>query len=105
MAPGLCIGEGDVAMAQATHGSAPDIAGRGIANPYAMIESSRMLVEWLGHDRHIPAAVSAARMMKRAIDLAMADPSSRTRDIRGTAGTVEVTAAIVKAIERDGQDG
>jgi len=49
MAPGLCIGDGDVAMAQATHGSAPDIAGRGIANPYAMIESSRMLFEWLGH--------------------------------------------------------
>ena len=39
MAPGLCIGDGDVAMAQATHGSAPDIAGKGIANPYAMIES------------------------------------------------------------------
>ena len=48
MAPGLCIGDGDVAMAQATHGSAPDIAGKGIANPYAMIESTRMLIEWLG---------------------------------------------------------
>ena len=42
MAPGLCIGDGNIAMAQATHGSAPDIAGKGIANPYAMIESSRM---------------------------------------------------------------
>ena len=38
MAPGLCIGEGNIAMAQATHGSAPDIAGKGLANPYAMIE-------------------------------------------------------------------
>ena len=38
MAPGLCIGEGNLAMAQATHGSAPDIAGKGIANPFAMIE-------------------------------------------------------------------
>ncbi len=38
MAPGLCIGRGSLAMAQATHGSAPDIAGQGIANPYAMIE-------------------------------------------------------------------
>ena len=54
MAPGLCIGDGDVAMAQATHGSAPDIAGKGIANPYAMIESTRMLLEWLGHDRRRP---------------------------------------------------
>src|SRR3546814_10788961 len=40
MAPGLCIGRGSLAMAQATHGSAPDIAGKGIANPYAMIERS-----------------------------------------------------------------
>jgi 3-isopropylmalate dehydrogenase len=87
-------------MAQATHGSAPDIAGRGIANPYAMIESSRMLIDWLGHDRRIPEAVSAAQAMKRAIDLAMADPSSRTPDIRGTARTAEMTSAIVERIER-----
>jgi 3-isopropylmalate dehydrogenase len=44
MAPGLSVGRGDIAMAQATHGSAPDIAGKGIANPYAMIESTRMLI-------------------------------------------------------------
>ncbi|HSL77202.1 MAG TPA: isocitrate/isopropylmalate family dehydrogenase, partial [Candidatus Limnocylindrales bacterium] len=46
MAPGLSIGEGNIAMAQATHGSAPDIAGKGLANPYAMIESTRMLFDW-----------------------------------------------------------
>jgi 3-isopropylmalate dehydrogenase len=60
MAPGLCIGEGNIAMAQATHGSAPDIAGKGLANPYAMIESARMLLEWLGHSRGLPKAVDAA---------------------------------------------
>jgi 3-isopropylmalate dehydrogenase len=101
MAPGLCIGEGAVAMAQATHGSAPDIAGKGLANPYAMIESSRMLVEWLGHDRGIAQAVSAAQSMKRAIESAMSDPSSRTPDIRGTANTGAMTAAIVRQIERE----
>jgi len=101
MAPGLCIGEGAIAMAQATHGSAPDIAGRGIANPYAMIESSRMLIEWLGHDRGISNAVSAAQAMKRAIELAMSDASSRTPDIRGTAGTQEMTRAIVRAVEAE----
>jgi 3-isopropylmalate dehydrogenase len=101
MAPGLCIGEGAIAMAQATHGSAPDIAGRGIANPYAMIESSRMLIEWLGHDRDSSPAVSAAQAMKRAIDRAMSDESSRTPDIRGTANTAEMTSAIVKWIERE----
>lgn len=45
MAPGLCVGP-DYAMAQATHGSAPDIAGKNIANPFAMIESARMLLDW-----------------------------------------------------------
>src|ERR687894_940367 len=57
MAPGLSIGRSDIAMAQATHGSAPDIAGTGIANPYAMIESTRMMLEWLGERRGDPAAV------------------------------------------------
>lgn len=38
-------------MAQAAHGSAPDIAGKGIVNPYAMIRSTRMLLQWLGHNR------------------------------------------------------
>jgi 3-isopropylmalate dehydrogenase len=100
MAPGLCIGEGAIAMAQATHGSAPDIAGKGIANPYAMIESSRMLVEWLGHDRGVAQAVDAAATMQRAIQSAMADPAGRTPDIRGTARTRGMTDAIVARIER-----
>src|SRR3954469_13791021 len=98
MAPGLCIGEGDVAMAQATHGSAPDIAGKGIANPYAMIESTRMLLEWLGHDRKIPAAVAAAQDMSRATTAAIANPATRTGDIRGTGSTASMTQAIVAAL-------
>lgn len=85
MAPGLCIGRGSVAMAQATHGSAPDIAGKGIANPYAMIESTRMLFDWLGRRHDLPAAVAAADRMKRGIDAALAAPETRTPDIRGTA--------------------
>ena len=85
-------------MAQATHGSAPDIAGKGIANPYAMIESTRMLLEWLGNDRGIPAAVEAAKSISRAVTAALADPKSRTGDIRGTGNTASMTAAIVKGI-------
>src|SRR3546814_1419369 len=61
MAPGLCVGRGNIAMAQATHGSAPDIAGTGLANPYAMIESTRMLIEWLGRRRNIAGAVEIGR--------------------------------------------
>src|SRR6187549_2999555 len=67
MAPGLCIGAGRIAMAQATHGSAPDIAGKGIANPYAMIESTRMLLDWLGRRKGIPQAVAAAGSMHKAM--------------------------------------
>jgi 3-isopropylmalate dehydrogenase len=98
MAPGLCIGEGNFAMAQATHGSAPDIAGRGIANPYAMIDSTRMLVEHLGRARNVPQAVEASKTMAAAITTALANSATRTRDIRGTAGTAEMTDAIIKAM-------
>jgi 3-isopropylmalate dehydrogenase len=98
MAPGLCIGEGNLAMAQATHGSAPDIAGKGIANPFAMIESARMMIEWLGHNRQIPEAVEAASIMQGAIATALANPETRTRDIRGIAGTAGMTQGIIAAI-------
>jgi 3-isopropylmalate dehydrogenase len=101
MAPGLCIGEGNIAMAQATHGSAPDIAGQGIANPFAMMESTRMLLEWLGHNRGVPQAVAAAAAMERGIVSALSRPETRTGDIRGTANTEEMTRAVVAAIEED----
>jgi 3-isopropylmalate dehydrogenase len=101
MAPGLCIGEGNIAMAQAAHGSAPDIAGKGIVNPYAMIESTRMLLEWLGHNRGIAEAVSAAAVMKNAILTALAHAETRTGDIRGSSNTEGMTRAIVGAIEKE----
>jgi 3-isopropylmalate dehydrogenase len=95
MAPGLCIGDGDFAMAQATHGSAPDIAGKGIANPYAMIESTRMLLDWLGRRRNVPQAVAAAASMERGLTRALADANARTGDIRGKGNTASFTAAIL----------
>jgi 3-isopropylmalate dehydrogenase len=98
MAPGLCIGEGNIAMAQATHGSAPDIAGKGIANPFAMIESTRMMFDWLGHNRGIKQAVDMAAAMNRGIEKALADPATRTKDIRGTGGTADMTRGILAAI-------
>jgi 3-isopropylmalate dehydrogenase len=96
MAPGLCIGDGDVAMAQATHGSAPDIAGKGIANPYAMIESTRMMFEWLGHSRNVPGAVKMAQAMAAATTAALADANARTGDIRGKGNTASFTQAILR---------
>jgi 3-isopropylmalate dehydrogenase len=99
MAPGLCIGDGNLAMAQATHGSAPDIAGKGIANPYAMVESTRMMIEWLGHNRKVEQAIRTAALMEGAITAALADPATRTRDIKGNGNTVDMTRGIVAAIE------
>jgi 3-isopropylmalate dehydrogenase len=96
MAPGLCIGDGDVVMAQATHGSAPDIAGRGIANPYAMIESTAMMFDWLGHSRDNAGAVGMASAMSRATTAALADPKARTGDIRGTGNTATFTQAVLR---------
>ena len=98
MAPGLCIGRGAKAMAQATHGSAPDIAGQDRANPYAMIESTRMLFDWLGANRGLPAATRMSEVMKQGIDAALADPATRTPDIRGTATQSGMVAGILAAM-------
>src|SRR3546814_6747229 len=67
MAPGLCVGRGNIAMAQATHGSAPDIAGTGLANPYAMIESTRMLIEWLGRSEEHTSELQSLMRISYAV--------------------------------------
>jgi len=97
LAPGLCIGE-QQAMAQATHGSAPDIAGRNIANPYAMIMSGKMLIEWLGHKRGEPKAVQAAQYIEAAVERVIADGRQLTADLGGKAGTGQMGDAIVAAL-------
>ena len=98
MAPGLCIGDGDVVMAQATHGSAPDIAGKGIANPYAMMESARMMFDWLGHSRRNEGAIRMAESMSRAITAAVGDEQARTGDIRGKGNTATMTQAVLRGL-------
>lgn len=98
MAPGLCIGRGSVAMAQATHGSAPDIVGRDLANPYAMIESTRMLFDWLGTKHDLAPAREMSRLMKTGIDAALSDPATRTPDIRGTGTQSAMVEGILSAM-------
>jgi 3-isopropylmalate dehydrogenase len=97
LAPGVCVGNHQ-AMAQATHGSAPDIAGGNIANPYAMIMSGQMLLEWLGRKRGDANAVEAARLIAEAVDRVIADGKSLTTDLGGTAGTREMGDAIVAGL-------
>jgi 3-isopropylmalate dehydrogenase len=97
LAPGMCVGERQ-AMAQATHGSAPDIAGKGIANPYAMIMSGKMMLEWLGYKYNEPKAIEAAHCIDRAVDRVMADAICLTVDLGGSASTQKMGDAIAAAI-------
>ncbi|HZE59362.1 MAG TPA: isocitrate/isopropylmalate family dehydrogenase [Burkholderiales bacterium] len=97
LAPGLCVGETQ-AMAQATHGSAPDIAGRHIANPYAMIVSGQMLLAWLGRKHNEPKASAAAQAIQGAVTRVIAEGKHLTRDLGGAAGTKDMGDAIVRAI-------
>jgi 3-isopropylmalate dehydrogenase len=83
------------AMAQASHGSAPDIAGKGVANPVGMILSAAMMLAWLGGERKDPAAGEASQAIERAIAASL-ERGPRTRDLGGTAGTDEFTSAIVR---------
>jgi 3-isopropylmalate dehydrogenase len=99
MAPGLSAGD-DRAMAQATHGSAPDIAGQGIANPYAMIVSGQMLLEWLSTRHEAPGLARAAERIDRAIGQTIAEGRHLTPDIGGTASTHEMGDAIAAASGR-----
>ncbi|GAA5169636.1 MULTISPECIES: isocitrate/isopropylmalate dehydrogenase family protein [Amycolatopsis] len=87
------------AMAQATHGSAPDLAGTDAANPAAMILSAAMLLGWLAarHDDAMPRA--AARLIETAVAETFR-AGVATADLGGSAGTREFTGAVVAAIAR-----
>ena len=76
---------------QAIHGSAPDIAGRGIANPIAEIWSTAMMLDFLGE-------AEAGAALQRALETAVADPRARTRDLGGVASTVLAGAAVRSAL-------
>jgi tartrate dehydrogenase/decarboxylase/D-malate dehydrogenase len=77
------------------HGSAPDIAGKGIANPIGQIWCASMMLEHLGHDE-------AAAAVLRAIETVL-EQGPRTRDLGGTATTAEVGKAIADAVRNDGR--
>lgn len=78
-------------MFEAVHGSAPDIAGRGIANPVAQILTGAMLLRHLGEDK-------AAAAVDTAVDTALADQTARTTDLGGTANTTRAGDAILTAL-------
>ena len=86
------------AIANAGHGSAPDIAGKGIANPAGMILSAAMLIEWLGMRHGKPAFQQAYRAIQAAVDAALADAGVRTGDLGGKGNTRSFADAVVRHV-------
>lgn len=86
-------------VAQAQHGSAPDIAGKDLANPASLIGSAAMLLAWLGERRNEPALLQAAASIDVALDRVLAVPEHRTRDLGGELGTRAFTAKVIEAFD------
>lgn len=95
LAPGLNVGD-EYAMAQATHGSAPDIAGEGIANPTGEILSMGMLLKWLGRQKEYQPAIEASRLISEAITQTIEQSDNLTPDIGGNSTTEEFTDAVIR---------
>ncbi len=90
LAPGANIGA-DAAIFEAVHGSAPDIAGRGLANPTALLLAAAMMLD------HVSLQPLAIRL-RRAIDETLNTDAVRTRDLGGTASTTEYTRALISRL-------
>ncbi|TWT67254.1 isocitrate/isopropylmalate dehydrogenase family protein [Allorhodopirellula solitaria] len=91
------IGE-DHALFQPSHGTAPQIAGKNVANPMATILSAAMMLDWLGDRHQDPVCSDAAVRLEDAVARVLANGHIRTPDIRGTASTTDVAHAIADAI-------
>ena len=87
------------AVAQAQHGSAPDIAGKNIANPSSLIGSAAMLLAWLGERRDDAGLVRAAAAIETALDRVIADKATRTPDMGGPLGTDAFAEKVAAAVE------
>jgi 3-isopropylmalate dehydrogenase len=97
LAPSADIGDRH-GLFQPCHGTAPDIAGTGRANPTAMILSGAMMLEWLG-ERHGEARLNeGARLMEHAVRTAFKDPALRPCEFGGGSGLQAITAAVLAAV-------
>ena len=97
MAPSGDIGK-DAAVFQPSHGTAPDIAGKGIANPVATILSAGMMMKWLGSCYDDEATTRASERIKQAVKSVLANPTNGTPDLRGDMTTSQLGTKIAEAI-------
>ncbi len=91
VAPAANVGESGCAIFEAVHGTAPDIAGQGIANPTGLMLSAGLLLDYIGQ-------TDAATRLRKGIHSALADEASRTGDLGGKANTAGFTDAVLKAM-------
>ena len=99
LAPSADLGD-DCAVFQPTHGTAPDIAGQGIANPLATVLSAAMLLNWLG-DRHADDRLTAAgRRIDRAVEDGLAAGELLGPDLGGTLTTEEIGGRVAALVAR-----
>ena len=91
VAPAANIGDGGCAMFEAVHGTAPDIAGKGIANPTGLMLSAGLLLDHVGQR-------DAATRLRAGIWAALASPETRTGDLGGKASTAQYTDAVIRAM-------
>jgi len=87
------------AVAQAQHGSAPDIAGKNMANPSSLIGSAAMLLAWLGERRGDDKLMRAAKAIEAALDRVIAKPEWRTPDMGGPLGTDAFGQRVAQAVK------
>jgi 3-isopropylmalate dehydrogenase len=85
-------------MFQPSHGSAPDIAGKGLANPTATILSAAMMLDWLAEKHGNPKLADAAAHIERAVDKVFAEHLVSTPELGGKDGTAAVTRAVIGAL-------
>ncbi|WP_171239264.1 isocitrate/isopropylmalate dehydrogenase family protein [Ruegeria sp. HKCCA5491] len=97
LAPSADIGLNH-AVFQPCHGSAPDIAGQGIANPFAMILSAAMMLEWLGLTHDHPGLSNDGERLREAVEKVTANGQNLTRDLGGTAGTQDAASSVLEAL-------
>ena len=90
LVPGANIGT-DCALFEAVHGSAPDIAGKNLANPTAIIRSSLLMLEYLGEQQ-------AAAKIQSALEKVYGEKKTLTRDVGGSAGTSQFSDAVIAAM-------
>jgi isocitrate dehydrogenase (NAD+) len=96
--PGANIGDND-AVFEAVHGSAPDIAGKGVANPLALLMSSTMMLNHLADTREDPRCRDVATAIRDAYDKALED-GERTQDLGGSLGTEQFADAVIDRLRK-----